>query len=326
MTSFTETESEMGCVLKGPTQDTPFSTPMQTKVANPTTPPLHSLKDHSKAEFSVHGIKSQKLEFPRQSTESSSAPAPPTATVSVKTEESFIPSLPPMTAWSPDDDLPMIELKDPDADSNQRQPLRLGGYSYRLKYDGKTTATYHCKSSRSCKCPGKIKFLKKTGEYQEQEPHSAQCEAKSAGGGKIELENGTTDLTEFQRDLIESLATDFTKTADPIAEEVIRECDSIGGPYIGMRKNEVSRLNVFWCFGVGCTFVLSHFLSIMSRYDHVWCCGVLVVCCFVCVLNMFLRVAFLRIMSRYSFWCFGVFVFTISCINCSRCKLTFPFN
>lgn len=255
MTSYTETESEFGSSFKATAKDMRFSTPvLQTKVGIKTTPPLLSTKDHSKAEFSVHGIRSQKLEFSMPPSESSGAQAPPPATVSVKTEPPEIPTLPPMTTWSPDDDLPLIELKDPETNRTQKDALRLGGNFYSLKYDGIACKTFVCSCQKSCKCPGKVKFIKATGEYQEQEAHSQQCKARTARGGKIENKDGSTDLTEFQRDMITTLARDFTKTANPIAEEVIRECDSLEGPYIGMRKTEVGsyRITMFWCFGVFC--------------------------------------------------------------------------
>ena len=73
--------------------------------------------------------------------------APPS--IKVKTEEP--PSLPEMTAWSPDDDIPMRQL------TNNASPkeLTVDGFNYRERYSSKTIITYVCKNMVGCSCKGR---------------------------------------------------------------------------------------------------------------------------------------------------------------------------
>ena len=192
-----------------------FVTPRNVKGSTLSSPPGHTLKS------TAH---SKNLDF------------------NTKTPSTFVEIKKEMSEWSPDDDLPLSNQR---AElSNEGNTLHWKGYAYREKQNNKTTTMFVCKSQRSCKCSGRVRLLKNLGKFEQVHEHSEKCKARHQGGTPFGS-GGQPDLTEFQRNLIEKLSSDPSKTAGTIADEVVFESNNIGGPYLGMSKSNVSTFSGF---------------------------------------------------------------------------------
>ena len=154
-----------------------------------------------------------------------------------------------MTAWSPDDDIPMRQL------TNNASPkeLTVDGFNYRERYSSKTIITYVCKNMVGCSCKGRTRYSKKKGDYELVHPHSDKCKARvqPAGISTQESDQKATDFTELQRNMIESLSDDPTKKPGQIITDVITECGKKSTSYTGLSKRQVSFYHsVLLCFSV----------------------------------------------------------------------------